>query len=231
MRSMLEVIHGLALVVAGGVVALQWRRRRRQLRALGGPTRAIRDLVPGARAKVVGRVRAIDGGHAAALTGTSCVAYEVHMLTRRDVGGCGAVDFVLVDDTGELLVRAGGVVVLDLLEDVEVQVRGEPLRLTRFTSHLRPGMPRPDVDDLCRRYQALTDDPPISWVGFSATERRVEDGDLVAVVGEVVDRNRSADGVDGYRRAQPQLELHGGAGGLVLGNDPRHTRVSTRGGV
>jgi hypothetical protein len=220
---MLAIIKGLTLVAFGAVVALQWRRRRRQLRALGWPARAIRDLVPGARAKLVGRVRLIDGGHAAPLTGTPCLAYEVHVLVRKDLCVSGAADFVLVDDTGEILVRTGDVV-LDLLEDVEVKVGGEPLRLTRFISHLRPGMPPPDAAYLCSRYQVLTDAPPISWVGFSATERRIHDGDLVAVVGEVVDLSRSADGVHGYRRAQPQLELRGGAGGLVLGNDPRHTR-------
>jgi hypothetical protein len=162
------------LLVVGAVLVAAFGKRERSARALVlADTSPIAELEPGARAKVVGKVRPLDRRTIPAPhTGRAAVCYEV--LFRWQSGNSGdsesasheAIDFVVEDATGSVIVRAGEirpVLEHDREDDVPVAKAG------------------PWIFDLAKRAEMRVAD----YGHFSIREGVLEPGETVAVLGRV----------------------------------------------
>lgn len=189
------------LLILGAILVAAFGKRERSARALVlADTTPIANLEPGARAKIVGKVRALDRRTIPAPhTGRDAVCYEV--LFRWQSGNSGdsehtsheAIDFVVEDATGRVIVRADAIrPVLEHDPEVDVPVADA----------------KPWIFELAEQAQMRTAD----YGHFSIREGVLELGETVAVLGRVV---RSAGGATPFEMVAIDDE------GLVVSDESR----------
>jgi hypothetical protein len=173
------LVAGVALGAAIWHFFSEDRRIQRRIAAL--PVRRIGELGDGETARVVGRVRA-GATLVSPLTGRTCVYYRAILEEYRQHGKFGAwhviadasnhVDFSVVDDGGEALVR---------MIDPTVSVNRD--------AHTRSGLWE-DPDDLQRAFVEAHGGSAENFLGMNRalryTEGVIEPDEAVSVVGQVV---------------------------------------------
>lgn len=167
---MFELIHVLVIAGVGAVSYTVFRvSREASLRrnVLAAPRSRIADIHEGARARVVGSVIAHAGTVTAAFSGKQCVYFEVTIDKRpRDVWEPvlerrGSVPFAIQDDSGRAIVDPDGAAVTVDAETTEIVEE----KLTSWQTALLA-----DASD---------------WLEgrMRVVERRIDAGDVIAVVG------------------------------------------------
>jgi E3 Ubiquitin ligase len=150
------------------------------------PSVRIADAPEGAIVKLVGRVRPADGPLRSPLKGEACVFFETTVYERVDDGAepravdlwdeCAqeskSVNFWLEDDTGRVLVRAAGWLVVPSVGAAEVSPEGL-------------GDAPPGVKALLKRQRLLRPGVPVASLPLRLSERVFAPGDRVEVVGRV----------------------------------------------